>query len=113
MRQLSRWILACCLACALLFVMCHGWSYGHTEPPTQATSISTLPNDALHVALWEPPNRKLELVTLPSSQHWTARRVAHDATLVRPAWGMFVAMVCICLYILANVRTGGLVIPLF
>lgn len=113
MRQLNRWIFTCCLGCALLIGMCHGWTYGYTEPPSQVTSISILPHDAFHEALWEPPSRKLEFMTLPAGQHGKARRVAHDATLVRPAWGMFMAMACVCLYILANVGTGGLVIPLY
>ena len=103
-RQLTRWFLA---SCAVLLITVYALGDMRAEQPSGVTSISA-PNDGtIDVTLWEPPYRKFEVVALPSNQTWPTGRNVRGEMLVRPAWGMFAAIVAIFLCCWTNVEHSG------
>ena len=95
MRQLTRWILA---GCAVLLITVYAVGDIRVEQPSGVTSISAPSDGTFDVTLWEPPYRKFAIVALPSNQTWPPGRNVLDETFVRPAWGIFAAIVAIFLW---------------
>ena len=80
------------------------------KPPSTVLSISAPAPDWINVTLWEPPYRKLEILALASGQSWSSEGGVPRETFVRPAWGMFVAVVVAFLLLWTNTENYGVTV---
>ena len=120
MRQPTSRILAISLVVAMLLITVYVCNdvHEHAASLSAVASIFSTPPDWIAAPLWEPPYREFEILSLPSNQSWPSESKVHDLTIVRPAWGIFAAIVGVFLYFWANSGYGGWIphpldLPLF
>ena len=109
MRQLTSGILAISLVVAMLLITVYVCSDVHKRVASlsDVASIFSTPPHWIAGPLWEPPYRKFEILSIPSNPSWPSESKVHDRTIVRPAWGMFAAILGAFLLLWTNTENGG------